>query len=105
MMITSERPGLLWVIYGILSIWLFLGSVAFAEQLNFLEETSSQDEEALLRLAFALNETVPPLESLIQPVRAVFADVLLGDSRVSVSVPVLSFPTLRPHQRISVYRI
>jgi hypothetical protein len=109
-MIICERPGLLWVTYGILSFWLFLGSVAFAEQVNLFAETSSQDEEALFCLASALlNDVLSQEDRFVGSVRATIAgplSLLLGNPLfLSASVPILKSPALRSHQRVSVYRI
>jgi len=73
-------------------------------------ETSTQDEEALLCLAFALSANVPPLDDpFIGSVRAVLAEQLsplLADSLfISGLDAVLGSPALRSHQRVSVYRI
>lgn len=109
-MISSERLVLVWISCGMVVIWLFLGSVAFAEQVNLLAETSSQDEEALLSLASALLHDDRSLQDrFIGSVRAIVAvplSLMVADPLlISAADPVLSSPTLRSHQRVSIYRI
>ena len=108
--ISSERLVLVWISCGMVVIWLFLGSVAFAEQVNLLAETSSQDEEALLSLASALLHDDRSLQDrFIGSVRAIvavpFSLVVADPLVISALDPVLSSPTLRLHQRVSIYRI
>lgn len=111
-MISSITPKLPWVICGMLSIWLFLGSVAFAEQVNLFAETSSQDEEALLCFASALiNDDRVLQDRFIGSVTAIpFSLVVANFPLLSALAPLLnspvpSSPALRPHQRVSIYRI
>ena len=83
---------------------------AFAEQINLLAETSSQDEDALSALASSIKPDAPALHLPLshQDFSAVLD--LTTHSRVAApSPPGLvtsnSSSTLRRHQRISVYRI
>ena len=106
-MIGTGRTQVLRLIWGIVFIWLFFGSLAFAEQLNLLAETSNEDEEVLSWLASSLKPAVPSLEGpLISPVSSIPPSPVLPDC-VSPSLSILSHdrPALRPHQRLSVYRI
>lgn len=97
------------IIWSLLSVWLFFGSVAFVEQINSLLETSDQDEQALSQLVFTLKPDVPTLQK--QLTSSVTATVMVAPSLTlttdlsqSVSIPAQDF-ALRPHQRVSVYRI
>jgi len=99
-----------WVTWGLLVIWLLFGGLAFAEQINLLAETSSQDEDALSALASSIKPDAPALHLPLshQDFSAVLD--LTTHSRVAApSPPGLvtsnSSSTLRRHQRISVYRI
>ena len=96
-------------IWGLLSLWLFFGSVAFVEQINSLLDTSDQDEEALSQLAVSIKPDVPTLQK--QLTNSVTATVMVAPSLTlttdlshSISIPAQNLP-LRPHQRVSVYRI
>ena len=109
---STGRPWFVWMTYGLLSVWLFLGSVAFAEQVDLLAETSTQDEEALSCFASALlNDDRFLPDGLIGSFTAVPFSLVIADSLALsgldplLSSPVLSPPGLRPHQRVSVYRI
>ena len=93
-----------------MSLWLFFGSLAFFEQMNLLVETSSQDEAVLSQLASTLKHDVPTLEGrLIRSATAIVTVPLSLDLTVPVSqsvwIPVSDLTALRPHQRVSVYRI
>ena len=107
---STGRPWFVWMTYGLLSVWLFLGSVAFAEQVNLFEETSTQDEDALVCLAMALHDEGPTLNvrllSAVRNILPVQLPSLLSDSVfLSASGPMGHSPTLRPHQCVSIYRI
>lgn len=99
-----------WCSWGLLAVWLFLGSFALSEKINLWDETSAQDEAALAQLAFALKSDISPLEE--QPISAVTA-IVSASTLVRSSFGIrqtdpnsLNCATaLRPHQQISVYRI
>ena len=105
----GRRSFLAGVIWGLLSLWLFFGSVAFVEQINSLLDTSDQDEQALSLLVVSLKPDVPTLQN--QLTSSGTATVMVAPSRIlatglsqSVSIPAQNL-ALRPHQRVSVYRI
>ena len=109
-MISTAGPRFPWVTWGMLLIWLFFGSLSFAEKLSLLEETSSEDEEVLLWLASSLKTEVPALKGpLISPVLVPITSLPSHILPVSMSLPAWvsahDLPALRPHQRVSVYRI
>ena len=107
---STERPWFVWVTYGLLFVWMCLGSVALAEQVNLFAETSTQDEDALVGLTMALHDEGPSLDGrLISAVRNILPlqlPSLPSDSVFfSASGPMGRSPTLRSHQCVSIYRI
>ncbi len=97
------------IIWSLLSIWLFFGTVAFVEQINSLLDTSDQDEQALSQLVFTLKPDVPSLQNQLTgsgtaTVMVAPSLTLATDLSQSVSIPAQNL-ALRPHQRVSVYRI
>ena len=96
------------VIWSLLAIWLFFGGVSFTEQVNSLLDTSDQDEEALSQLSLTLKPEIPPLPkqvtSSVPPIMLIPSVIHLADSSPSLSI-LSQLLTLRPHQRVSVYRI
>ena len=97
------------IIWSLLSLWLFFGSVAFIEQINSLLDTSDQDEQALSQLAVSLKPDLPTLQK--QLTSSGTATVMVAASLTiatglsqSISIPAQNL-ALRPHQRVSVYRI
>ncbi len=99
---SRRNPFFMRIIWSLLAVWLFFGSVAFVEQINSLLETSDQDEQALSQLVFTLKPDVPTLQK--QLTSSVIATVMVAPSLTLVSIPAQDF-ALRPHQRVSVYRI
>ena len=94
---------------GLLVIWLFLGSVALLEQLAPTLETSTQDEQALMRLVEALKPDVAPClnahaASFIPVVTDRPCTIPRLDSQNGSVLP-LAPPSLRLHQSLSIYRI
>ncbi|TKB71281.1 MAG: hypothetical protein E8D46_18105 [Nitrospira sp.] len=105
---TDYRKSFLLVIsWGLFSVWLFFGSLALAEQMNLTMETSAQDERALSQLAAGLKTDV--LHGEDRSNGFVSAEITAPPAFVSLHqvTPglVLAVPTLRLHQRVSVYRI
>ncbi len=97
------------IIWGLLSVWLFFGTVAFVEHINSRLETSDRDEQALSQLVFTLKPDVPTLQK--QVISSVTETVMIAPSRTFttglsqfISIPAQKL-ALRPHQRVSVYRI
>lgn len=100
------------VIWNLLSLWLFFSSLAFAEELNVIVETSSQDEGALVQLVHTLKPDVPPLDGqMISAVTATLTaltsprPILPAFLSLTGWIPVHDLPPLRLHQRLSVYRL
>jgi hypothetical protein len=107
---STGRSWVAWVTYGVLFMGMFLASVAFAEQIDLFEESSTQDEEALSCLAMALVEDGPTSVErcgcAAQTITPVELSPLLNQSACfSSSVPVRGSPKLRTHQGVSIYRI
>lgn len=99
-----------WWCWGLLTIWLCLGGVAFAEQINLLDETSTQDEVALASLAEGMKSSASPAQdptvhSVTTTVPA--SDILCFAPAIGWTGPASAYPasTLRLHQQTSVYRI
>ena len=94
---------------GLLVIWLFFGSLGLLEQLVPSLETSTHDEQALMRLVDALKPDVAPH---LNVQTAVFIPVVIDrpctssrlDSQHGSILP-LTPPALRLHQSLSIYRI
>jgi hypothetical protein len=96
----------------LLSLWLFFGSLAFAEELNVIVETSSQDEAALMQLVHTLKPDVPTFEGrMISTVTATLTaltsplPILPASLSLSDWIPAPNHSALRLHQHLSVYRI
>ena len=95
---------------GLLFIWLFFGSVALLEQLAPTMETSTQDEQALMRLVDALKPDVSPCLNVqavsFIPVGTDIPSTFFPrlDSHNGSVLP-LAPPSLRLHQSLSIYRI
>ena len=95
---------------SLLAAWLFLGCLAFADQINLTPETSAQDEHALVQLASGLKPDVLSVEGW-------FSSALIAQTSASLSLvfaevvhrtdctTVHDLPALRLHQRVSTYRI
>ena len=99
-----------WCYWGLLTVWLCLGNVAFAEQINLWDETSTQDEAALAELGTTLKSDASSLEDqrahsvmAIVPASTVFY-ATPGICRTSSQTPHCA-TALRSHQQVSVYRI
>ena len=94
---------------GLLVIWLFFGSLALLEQLALTMETSTQDEQALMRLADALKPDIAPCRNVhAAPFIPVITDMPVAIPRLDSqngSVLPLAPPSLRLHQSLSIYRI
>ena len=99
-----------WIIWGLLAVCFCLGSVAFAEELNLWDETSTQDEAALSELCMTLKSDASLLEEHV--IRVMSATVspsafYLSTSHTSLTNDI-SWPlssALRSHQAICIYRI
>ena len=95
--------------FGLLIIWLFFGSVALLEQLAPTLETSTQDEQALMKLVDALKSDVAPcLNAQAASFIPVVADMPGTLPRLDLqtgSVLPLVPPSLRLHQAILIYRV
>jgi hypothetical protein len=93
--------------WGLFAVWLFFASLGLAEQMNLTLETSAQDEQALAQLAAGLKPDVPHGEDRASG--SVTAETSAPSSFVSSHQVtrdiVRTFPALRLHQRVSVYRI
>lgn len=97
---------------GLLVIWLFFGSVALLEQMAPTMETSTQDEQALMRLVDALKPDVKPDVACLNAQAATFIPMITNkpctiprlDSQNGSVLP-LAPPSLRLHQSLSIYRI
>ncbi len=103
----DRRLFLLVTSWGLFSVWLFFASLALAEQMNLMIETSAQDEQALSQLASSLKPDVPHGEGRTSG--SVTAETgapsaLVSPHQVTRGL-VRAFPALRLHQRVSVYRI
>lgn len=95
---------------GLLAAWLFLGCLAFADQINLTQETSAQDEHALAQLASGLKPDMLSVEGW-------FSSALIAQASTSLPLvfaeavhrtdctSVHDLPALRLHQRVSIYRI
>ena len=94
---------------GLLVIWLFFGSLALLEELAPTMETSTQDEQALMRLVDALKPDIPSsLNVQAASFIPVVADMPCTFTRLDSqngSVLPLAPPSLRLHQSLSIYRI
>jgi len=104
--------GLIFVTRSLVGIWLFLGCLALADQMQLTQETSAQDEQALLQLASCLKPDVPPLEGALSSSGITNASASLslfstaaGDGSRETRRIVPAVPALRLHQLVSVYRI
>ncbi|MBI4402368.1 MAG: hypothetical protein HY581_12145 [Nitrospirae bacterium] len=110
-----RRPVFLLTIWCLLSLWLFFGGLELAEQLHYVPEASEDDlqdldEEALLQLAFGLRPAAPNLDvtsflsvatELIVPSILFLAGTLHQIDHLTGRI----LPSLRLHQRLSIYRI
>ena len=95
---------------GLLAVWLFFGGLALTDQMNLTQETSAQDEQALLQLASGLKPDVPHLEGGLGSSGIANASVsptfvCTEAARQVISTTVQALPALRLHQLVSVYRI
>lgn len=108
MLICCQKPVQLFSM-GLLAIWLFFGSVALLEQVAPTMETSTQDEQALLRLVDALKPDIPPsLNVQAAPFVPMVTDIPCTFTRLDSqngSSFLLAPPSLRLHQSLSIYRI
>ena len=108
----GSRKTLVWSLWGFLAVVLFLSGVAFVEQLAPELETQTQDEQALAQFSSALKTDGATLESVPT---SVFSPLVpeessgvprcqsaLRQDRVDAHFPS---PSLRLHQRLSIYRI
>lgn len=96
--------------WGLLAVWLCLGSLAFAEQINLWDETTTQDEAALAELGTMRKSDASPLEE--QMIHSVTGTVsastfFLATSGIcrTDSASLHRATALRSHQQVSVYRI
>ena len=107
----QHHMGLVLMIRGLLAVWLFLGCVVLTDQLQLTQETSSQDEEALLQLASCLKPDVPQLEGALSNSGITDASVSSSfitteeDANQETRSIIQVVPTLRLHQPVAVYRI
>lgn len=107
----QHQMGLILVTRGLIAVWLFLGCLALTDQMQLTQETSSQDEEALLQLASCLKPDVPQLECALSNSGISDASVSSSlftteeDASQETRSIVQVVPTLRLHQLVSVYRI
>ena len=99
--------------WSVLFLWLFMGSVALAEQVDLMTETSTQDEQALEALQQAIKpgqtETtagpvgIGPLDPVTEVAGVPF---LLSRLRVNECRPLFnSKSTIRLFMILSCYRI
>ena len=99
--------------WSLIFVWLFMGGVALAEQVDLVSETSTQDEQALeaLQLAFKpgkVGVAAGPVEiGPLDPVAKVAGvPFLLSRLRVNECSPLLnSKSTIRLFMILSCYRI
>ena len=108
MLICCQKPVQFFSL-GLLAIWLFFGSVALLEQLAPTLETSTHDEQALMRLVDALK---PDVSSSLNvqaasfiPVVTVLACTFTRLDSQNGSIFPLAPPSLSLHQSLSIYRI
>ena len=108
-MFTCRQKPMRFFSLGLLVIWLFFGSVALLEELAPTMETSTQDEQALMRLVDALKPDVSPcLNAQAASIIPVVTDMPGTLPRLDLrngSVLPLAPPSLRLHQSLSIYRI
>ncbi len=110
-MIAGETPYFKRVIWVLLFVWVFFGSVALAEEMNLLVETNIQDEEVLSELGCNPKPEASTVEGrlmiscVITAVTAPASSVRIVYGSQSPWVSVHDLSALRPHQRMSVYRI
>ena len=99
------------VVWGLLSLWLFFGGLAFAEQMNLLDETSGQDEEVLFELASVLKSNDTSVDGTLTAnsvtITVTCVPLLVQETNGfrSATNGLYDHSALRPHQRVSVYRI
>ena len=101
------------VLGGLVLVWLLMGGLALAEQMNFVSETGSHDEDALDSLQLAVKSEqledharpIPP--NLHQPTIEVDpAPCVFSPLRIDTSRPLLrSKNTFRLFLIVSCYRI
>lgn len=107
----QHRITLIFVTRSLVAIWLFLGCLAFTDQMQLTQETSAQDEQALLQLASGLKPDVPHLEGALSGFVITKESVSLssfspeGNANQETCSVLQAVPTLRLHQLVSVYRI
>ena len=96
------------VIWCLLVAWLLLGGVAFIEQTSSVPETSTQDEQALSQLGLTLKPEIGTVSTQVSS----SATTTVMAPLIVLTMPPLPYssitaldPALRPHQRVSVYRI
>ena len=108
-MFTCRQKPMRFFSLGLLVIWLFFGSVALLEELAPTMETSTQDEQALMRLVDTLKPDVSPcLNAQAASFILVVTDMPGTLPRLDLrngSVLPLAPPSLRLHQSLSIYRI
>ena len=99
--------------WSLIFVWLFMGGVALAEQVDLVSETSAHDEEALDALQLAIKPgqieaahchiPIGSLEPMTEVARVPF---LLSRLRVNECSPLLnSKSTIRLFMILSCYRI
>jgi hypothetical protein len=115
MLLNWQTTTLILTVRCLFTLWLFFGCLELTEQLHFLPETLSEDqqgqdldEEALTQLASGLKSDITRLFPLTNPL------ILVERSEPTTSLP---FSTLHPgtaltaarflplYQQFSVYRI
>jgi hypothetical protein len=107
----QHRIKLIFVTRSLVAIWLFLGCLALTDQMQLTQETSAQDEQALLQLASSLKPDVPHLEGALSGSVISKESVSLslfateGNANQETSCVLQAVPTLRLHQLVAVYRI
>ena len=110
-MIAGETPYFKRVIWVLVFVWAFFGGVALAEEMNLLVETNIQDEEVLSELGSNPKPEASTVEGrlmvrfVITAVTAPVSSVRIVYGSQSPWVSVHDLSALRPHQRMSVYRI
>lgn len=109
-MSTHPTRHILLISKSLLAVWLFFGGLALLDQLQLTQDTSAQDEQALLELASALKPDLSLDDGKLSSSGCGGASVSLllvslenaPQKRIRV---VYATPTLRLHQVVSVYRI
>lgn len=81
-----------WVLGSLVMIWLLMGGLAFAEQLNVVLETGPHDEQALEHLQFAVKSEA--LDDSNGPFPADLLQLTTGVRPVTIVTSVAANPPL-----------